>query len=120
MIDIYIYFKSSLAKLSGAQVETQPGEDHSDDPWMPQNPGNPPVWVRGASYSEESYRALWTSQEGRALPADGTGWVWLGTTPNTHALEAERAWSAAHPDRHLRLTPGTRSAASGARFGSTG
>src|SRR5215471_15044121 len=82
MIDIYIYFKSSLAKLSGAQVETQPGEDHSDDPWMPQNPGNPPVWVRGASYSEESYRALWTSQEGRALPADGTGWVWLGTTPN--------------------------------------
>jgi hypothetical protein len=41
-----------------------------------------------------NYCALWTPESGGELPADGTGWIWLGTTPNdfqpTPAAIAER------------------------------
>jgi hypothetical protein len=53
--------------------------------------------LKGQLQVTPNYRALWTPQEGRASPADGTGWVWLGMTPNTPAVEADRAWFAAHP-----------------------
>jgi len=38
--------------------------------------------LRGELPVTVDYRALWTPQPGRSSPEDGTGWIWLGTTPN--------------------------------------